>query len=443
MPEFTIPTAVPFFSIVETVAAEVADGPDRGMMVSSNGEPLSIGKADGNDLVLDDETVSRFHVEVSQDANGIRITDKGSTNGTFVDQVRITEGVVPSGTMLKLGKTHVLVRAGGKATVALFQEPILGRLRGRSTSMRRMMAKLDKVAQSDTPVLLIGESGTGKELIAEAIHERSKRADAPFEIVDCGSLAANLIASELFGHEKGAFTGADRRHIGAFERANGGTIFLDEIGELPSELQPNLLGALERRRFRRVGGREEINVNVRVVSATNRDLRAEVNKNSFRLDLYYRLAVVSVAVPALREREGDIEELVEHFLDELGALGRKDEYFPPMLLKSLEKHHWPGNVRELRNMVEATVAMGEAPEMITTLMPSAVASSSGSSGSGLSPSIAGLPYKEARKLAIRDFEAEYARQLLKRCDENVSKAARMAGLDRSYLFSILKRHKLR
>lgn len=440
MPELTKPTAVPFFSIVETVAVEVADGPSRGTMVSSGGEPLTIGKAEGNDLVLDDDTVSRFHVEIVQDPNGIRVVDKSSTNGTFVDQVRITDAVVPSGSMLKLGNTHVLVRAGGKATVPLFQEPILGRLRGRSTNMRRMMAKLDKVAQTDTPVLLIGESGTGKELIAEAIHERSQRADEAFEIVDCGSLAANLIASELFGHEKGAFTGADRRHVGAFERANGGTIFLDEIGELPSELQPNLLGALERRRFRRVGGREEIHVNVRVVSATNRDLRAEVNKNTFRLDLYYRLAVVSVPVPALRDREGDIEELIEHFLDELGAIDRKDEFFPPALLKSLETHHWPGNVRELRNMVEATVAMGEAPELMPHML-GAVGSSPPSAV--LSPSIAHLPFKEARRIAIRDFESDYARQLLERCDGNVSQAARTAGLDRSYLFSILKRHKLR
>ena len=180
-------------------------------------------------------------------------------------------------------------------------------------TMRRLMAQVDRVAKANVPVLLVGESGTGKELVARALHEQSPRADKPLVVVDCGALAPGVVASELFGHERGSFTGAERTHVGAFERADGGTLFLDEIGELPPELQPQLLGALERRRFRRVGGKVDISVDVRVVSATNRDLRAEVNAGTFRLDLYYRVGVVEVRIPPLRERPDDLSLLVDHF----------------------------------------------------------------------------------------------------------------------------------
>jgi DNA-binding NtrC family response regulator len=242
----------------------------------------------------------------------------------------------------------------------------------------------------------VGESGTGKELFARAVHEHSKRADGPFVVVDCASLTPTLVASELFGHEKGAFTGADRRHQGAFERADGGTIFLDEIGELPEQLQPNLLGVLERRRFRRLGGRDEIEVDVRVVSATNRDLRAEVNAGTFRLDLYYRLAVVRFAVPSLRERPEDIPILIEHFLREAGETAPMGEVVPPAVMAGLQRHHWPGNVRELRNYVEATVAMGETPELEAGLSQGGDPGVAAGGPSIPVNAVLDLPYKEAR-----------------------------------------------
>ena len=320
--------------------------------------------------------------------------------------------------------------------------------------MRRLMVQIEKVARTEAAALIVGESGTGKELIARAIHELGPRSEAPFITVDCGALAPNLVASELFGHERGAFTGADRKHIGAFEQADGGTIFLDEVGELPPELQPNLLGALERRRFRRVGGSQEIEVNVRVVAATNRDLRAEVNEGKFRLDLYYRLAVVALHVPPLRQRVEDIPLLIEHFAARCGAEQDLSELIDDELMGALLSHRWPGNVRELKNLVEATVAMGEAqvpldlrPGAEAMSTPTGVVEAAGESG-GEGATIAidpvlGLTYKEARAGVLQEFERHYLAHRLALAGGNVAKAAREAKMDRSHLFHLLRRHDLR
>ena len=255
-------------------------------------------------------------------------------------------------------------------------------------------------------------------------------------------MAPNLVASELFGHERGAFTGADHQHAGAFERAHGGTLFLDEVGELSPELQPTLLGALERKRFRRVGGRAEIDVDVRVVAATHRDLRAEVNAGKFRLDLYYRLAVVRLEVPALRARvDEDLELLVSHFLSECGVEDSPEAVFGPEVLAALRQHHWPGNVRELRNVVEATVAMGEPPSLSRSL----VGDEGAVDGSGqiALPPLLPLPYKDARAAVLARFEARYLAHWLDKAEGNVSKAARLAKVDRSHFFHLLRRHGLR
>src|SRR5262249_52464824 len=252
---------------------------------------------------------------------------------------------------------------GDEVTLELHDETQLAGVRGRSQAMRRLMSAVKRAAQSDVSVLVVGESGTGKELGARALHDLGPRANQPFVAVDCRALAPSLVASELFGHEKGAFTGADHQHVGAFERASGGTLFLDEIGELPLALQANLLGALERRKLRRLGGRTDITIDVRVVSATNCDVRSDVNAGAFRLDLYYRLAVVTLRLPPLRERAEDIDLLVEHFLREAGHDGPVSDLISDQTLKSLAAHHWPGNVRELRNMIEATLAMGEPPAL--------------------------------------------------------------------------------
>jgi DNA-binding NtrC family response regulator len=309
------------------------------------------------------------------------------------------------------------------------------------------MAQIKRAAQSDISVLILGETGTGKDVIARAIHQLSPRQNSPFETVDCGALLPTLIASELFGHEKGAFTGADQLQIGAFERAHGGTLFLDEIGELPQTVQAALLGALERRSFRRLGSQKPITVDVRVISATNRDLRSEVNGGAFRQDLYYRIGVLLLRVPPLRERTQDIPLLVDHFLEEAGYDGEREAILPDRTLETLKAHHWPGNVRELRNFVETALAMGEAPEIedpddsSAGPAPSAVAQPERARTSDASsPSKPLTPYSEARAAVLEEFELGYLRGLMERTRWNVSAAAREAKMNRQHLIKMLKRH---
>jgi DNA-binding NtrC family response regulator len=417
---------------IRTLAVEIVEGTDAGQARMADSDTMTVGSAEGNDLVLGDATVSRYHLELQRRPDGILVVDAGSLNGTFVGAVRVERALVPPGTTLRLGKTMLRVGDGQNVTLELHKSEALAGLRGRAPVMRRLLLSVERAAQSDAAVLLVGESGTGKEVIARALHDLGPRAKGPFVTVDCGALSPTLVASELFGHERGAFTGADRQHLGAFERAGGGTIFLDEIGELPGALQANLLGVLERRRFRRLGGKQEISIDVRVISATHRDLRAEVNSGTFRLDLYYRLAVVVMKVPPLRERADDVPLLVEHFLRECGHAGPVGELISPAAMHALMHHHWPGNVRELRNLIEATVAMGEAPPLDG--VPPAPSGSS---------DVADLPYKEARAQVLHDFEARYLRVLLERTQGNVSQAAREARMDRSHLIDLLQRHKLK
>ncbi len=415
---------------VRSLRVEVIEGPDRGTQVDAGSETLTIGTADGNDLVLSDATVSGYHVELVRAGEGIHVRDHASTNGTVFEGARLSNASVPPGSVLQLGKTKLRVTDGERVTIELHDDDELGDIVGRTPVMRRLMARILRASRSDTAALLVGESGTGKELIARALHTSGERARKPFVTVDCAALAPSLVASELFGHEKGAFTGADRQHVGAFERAHGGTLFLDEVGELPPSLQPTLLGALERRAFRRVGGRREVEVDVRVVCATNRDLRREVNAGRFRLDLYYRIAVVVLQVPPLRERMEDLPVLVERFMREAGHDGPVDEVISANVMATLAAHRWPGNVRELRNVVEATLAMGETPE----LDPDLASVDAGWLEQG---------YKEARASVLHDFEVRYLKKLIERADGNVSRAARDARMDRTYLIKLLQKHGLK
>ncbi len=426
---------------VQSVRVEVLAGPDAGTAAGASTETLTVGTAKDNDLVLTDRTVSRYHLELVAHPDGVSVRDQGSTNGTKLGSALIRDAVVPVGSELTVGATTLVVHEGKSVQVPLAPRDGVGQLRGQSDGMRRLLAQVDKAAQSDIAVLVVGESGTGKELIAQALHDSGRRSSKPFVTVDCAALTATLVASELFGHERGAFTGAHRQHIGAFERANGGTILLDEVGELPAPLQASLLGVLERRRFRRLGGSDDINVDVRVVAATNRDLRAEVNAGSFRLDLYYRIAVVRLSVPPLRDRRDDIPLLVGHFLREGGHKGPADSLIGDRVMQSLCEHHWPGNVRELRNLVEATLAMGTPPSLDAGLQPAGLQSDvSASSTSDPIGSVLDKPYKEARAAVLREFEARYLEQLLERSEGNVSRAAREAQVDRSHLRELLKRH---
>ncbi|MCB9594115.1 MAG: sigma 54-dependent Fis family transcriptional regulator [Sandaracinaceae bacterium] len=433
MPQSTQPSRDTPGLPIRSLEVEVIAGPDAGARTGSATDTLTVGTAETNDLRLTDPTVSRYHLELQRGRDGLVVIDHGSTNGTVFEGARLERATVRPESVLVLGHTSIRVLDGERITLPLHEGEELSGLHGRTAVMRHLMARIEKAARASTPVLVVGESGTGKELVARAIHEGSGRADGPFVTVDCGSLSPSLVASELFGHEKGAFTGAERRHAGAFERADGGTLFLDEIGELGADLQPSLLGVLERGRFRRVGGREEVAVDVRVVAATHRDLRAEVNEGAFRLDLYYRLAVVVLSSPPLRERVEDVPVLVEHFLREAGHEGPVEAIFTPDAMAELCRHRWPGNVRELRNVVEATLAMGETPPLFDA--PTSVAPSD--------EALLHLAYKDARRVLLDDFERRYVARLLADNEDNVSAAARAGRMDRTYLIKLIARHGLK
>jgi DNA-binding NtrC family response regulator len=414
--------------VVTSLRIEVVDGPDRGRHVVGN-DTVSVGTARDNALVVTDFTVSRYHLEVSAHPAGILVSDLGSTNGTYAGPVRIERAVVPPGTLVTLGGTTIRFDDAVRQSVPSSNEVrTYAGMIARAPQMLQLFATIDRVATAPTSVLVVGESGTGKEGVAEALHVASGREREPLVTIDCGALSSALLASELFGHERGAFTGADRTHEGAFERAAGGTVFLDEIGELPASDQVALLGVLERRRFRRVGGTQDIELRARVIAATNRDLRAEVNNGRFRHDLYHRLAIVVLRLPPLRDRREDIVPLIEHFAAELGASGPAELTFGTETIARWLKHPWPGNVRELRNAVEAALVVGPGAHTAT---------SSGDDDGAL------LPYKDARAAIVRDFEYGYLKRLLEDAAGNVSRAARTAKMDRSHLIDLLARHGLK
>jgi len=413
--------------VVSSLRVDVVDGPDRGTSVSA-GSTVSVGTARDNLIVASDVTVSRYHLEVVARPEGIILNDLGSTNGTYVGAVRIDRATIPIGTLVTLGRTTIRFDDAVRTTVpAPTEVHELAGMIARSRSMLQLFEDVQRVAAANTAVLIVGESGTGKEGVAEAIHARSNRAKAPFVTIDCGALSSALLASELFGHEKGAFTGADRTHAGAFERAGEGTVFLDEIGELPPADQSSLLGVLERRRFRRVGGTADIELRARVIAATNRDLRAEVNNGRFRHDLYHRIAVIVLRLPPLRERTDDILPLVRHFATELGATGDIASTFGPEVLAAWQRRPWWGNVRELRNAVEAALVIGP--------------------GAGIDHAIAAtdevVRYKDARATVVRDFERAYLARVVASAGGNVAQAARLAQMDRSHLIDLLNRHGLK
>ncbi|MDB4964192.1 MAG: Flagellar regulatory protein FleQ [Myxococcales bacterium] len=421
--------------LVHRLRISVEDGPDRGTQCApDDGASIAIGTSSDNALVLTDPTVSRYHLELRRAAGGLQITDLGSRNGTWVGPVRIERAVVPAGTRLKLGDTMIAVDdAGSGIAPPLTDAPRPSDLVGDSDGIREVARLVHKLARVDSSVLIQGETGVGKEVVARAIHEASPRRGGELVVVDCGSLPATLIASILFGHEKGSFTGADQRRTGAFERANGGTVLLDEIGELPLEVQPALLGVLERRAFTRVGGAQQIDVDVRILAATHRDLRAEVNAGRFRADLYYRLAVAKIMIPPLRERPEDVEPLVMHFVQKLTGVAELGPL--STALEALRAHPWTGNVRELRNVIEAAIVMGELDlggERRATVDASP-------------PSTAAqvVAYRDARAAALTRFEVDYLKDLIERTEGNASEAARLARMDRPYLLTLLRKHGLR
>jgi transcriptional regulator with GAF, ATPase, and Fis domain len=400
-----------------------------------DGDFCRIGTHSSNDVVLQDPAISRFHCRLVREEGAWRVRDWGALNGTRLEGVRIRDADLPADATLTLGDSIVRVRSIAPTEQAVVPMiPAFGQLAGTSVPMRKLFALLEKIGPSDINVLIEGESGTGKELVANEIVQRSPRADRPFVVVDCGAISPSLVESELFGHVRGSFTGADRDRVGAFEAADGGTVFLDEVGELPVELQPKLLRSIEAREIRRVGETRPRKVNVRIVSATNRDLEREVNRGGFREDLYFRLAVMSVRVPPLRERLDDLIILVRVFLQALGVPD-EERLFTAAVLAEMARHDWPGNVRELRNYVERSVVLQKAGP--------AIRRPPGATSGAASQADITVPFKIAKDGAIDTFERGYLTALLEAAGNNMSKAARMAGMDRMYLHRLVQKHGLR
>jgi len=413
---------------------EVVKGADKNRKIDFDLDRIVIGTHDSCPMKLTDTTVSRQHCEIALVHQGYAVRDLDSTNGTYVDRLRIREAIIDHDCRVRVGDTVLRIQPLDETVeISLADETRFGSLYGRSAAMRRIFDLLARVAPTDTTVLITGESGTGKELAARAIHEASMRSEGPFVVVDCGAIPPNLIESELYGHEKGSFTGAVAKRIGAFEAATGGTLFLDELGELPLDLQTRLLGVIERREVSPIGSTEARKVDVRIVAATNRDLRREVNRGSFREDLYFRLAVVPVEMPPLRERPEDVQLYIEQFLDEV-ATDHAGVSLDIETIERLTKQPWRGNVRELRNVLERAVALGdvELPSHSDAELPTV--------GGTVDVNV---PFKIGKATLIEAYERAYVERLMAEHDGNITRAARAAEIDRVYLLRVLDKFGLR
>ncbi|MBX3231551.1 MAG: sigma 54-interacting transcriptional regulator [Labilithrix sp.] len=437
-PEVSTRAAASVVGAPAGVLAVVLSGSAKGTSKVVGGR-FTIGKANDNDLVLGDDTVSRHHCEILRAPDGLHVRDLESTNGTKIDGTRVREATLQPGNVLKVGEVEIHFRpAAQKVEVLPSDKTSFGGAIGHSLPMRTIFGVLERIAPTDATVLLEGETGTGKDVLARAIASTSGRANKPFLVVDCGAVTYSLIESELFGHERGAFTGAVSTRQGAFELADGGTVFLDEIGELPLDVQPKLLRVLETREFRRVGGNKTLATNVRVIAATKRDLQREVGAGKFREDLYFRLAVVPVTVPPLRARREDIPNIVTHILKAAGGEGLT---VPSDTMQSLVAHEWPGNVRELRNVLERSIYMAHAmgsTEIGVVTLPTAHGGAEAAFHFEPTQS-----YRETRAKYDAEFEKRYVKWLLSRHNGNISAAAREAKMDRKHLHDMAKKHGLR
>jgi transcriptional regulator with PAS, ATPase and Fis domain len=411
--------------------------------------PVIIGSAPDVDIVLDDPHVSSRHCELSLAPGGVKLTDLGSLNGSKVQGVAVHAALLEPGAVITLGTTHLLFErvappdadglrpgsasdAGDGSEIGLDGPSRFGDAIGSSPAMRRVFAVLHRLAPTDLTITILGETGTGKDVLARAIHAASARASGPFVVFDCGAAAPTLIESQLFGHQRGAFTGAHDDHQGAFERAHKGTLFLDEIGELSIELQPKLLRVIEQRRVGRLGSQAERPVDVRIVCATNRDLEREAADGRFRQDLFFRVNMAVVRLPPLRERRDDLVALINHF-----AVGH-DIKVSSEAMAILTSYEWPGNVRELRNVILSASAVSDGK----FLRPRDFILFSGGSGAGArtrTPTLEGLPLAGR---TLEQIESTAIRQTLQQVGGNKTKAARILGIAPSTLYAKLKKYLL-
>jgi DNA-binding NtrC family response regulator len=417
----------------------VIDGPNRGGELLVDGSQPSrvlVGKGPMCALRLDDPEVSRRHVAFDTTASGLHLVDLVSTNGTFANGMLVRDVVLGGGEIIRLGRTTLRVElARASAPVHLRRSARFGRVLGASVAMRRLYPLCEKLAASDVPVIIEGETGTGKEVLAEALHEASPRAAGPFVVLDCTVIAPTLIESMLFGHERGAFTGASASRKGAFEQAHGGTLFIDEIGDLELPLQPKLLRAIERGVVQSVGSDVGRKVDVRIVAATRRDLDQEVQAGRFRDDLLFRLGMARIELPPLREREGDVPLLGRHFWH---VLGGDDDAFPEDLPARFAEHPWPGNVRELHNLIATRLALGETIDLLGR-NPLDGGSPPPPTGDDLVSSVLelDLPFPRARQKVIEQFERRYVERVLSQHGGDIAKAVTASGIGRRY-FNMLR-----
>ena len=425
-------------------------GPEEGQEWCFEHDVIRIGSARSSDVGLSDNTVSRRHAEIVRTPEGVLLRDLGSRNGTFVGPIKVREVFLGPDTRFRVGRTELHYKALDEVVrVSPMSTHHFEGMVGASVALREVFGVLERVAPTGLTVLVTGETGTGKELASRAVHARSRRADGPLAIFDCGSVPENLIESALFGHARGAFTGAVESRQGVFEAAHGGTIFLDEIGELPLDLQPKLLRVLEQREVRRIGEHHARPVDVRVVAATNRDLRTEVREGRFREDLYYRLAVVEVRLPPLRDRLADLPMLVSFLLDRAPD-NRGVTRLTPEVLQLFEAYRWPGNIRELYNVLSRALPFCSREEVTIEALPPALRAAAlsretripGAAASQAVPEVQDLPFRDARDRIMEAFEREYLLDLLDRHSGNVSRAARAADVDRKTLSRLMKKHAL-
>jgi transcriptional regulator with GAF, ATPase, and Fis domain len=422
----------------------IVSGALQGREFVLNKEQFTIGSGEHNDLALHDSTISKHHCEITVDGEGYRIRDQESTNGTIVQGVKISSAYLSPGAEIQLGKTRIVFCPLLESSdIPLSRNENFGGMIGRSMTMRRVFYLAETYAPTEATIMITGETGTGKEILAEEIHRHSLRKEKPYIVIDCAAMAKDLIESELFGHVKGAFTSANADREGAFELADGGTVFLDEIGDLSPELQPKLLRVLEKREIRRVGENRIRKIDVRIICATNRMLATEVNEGRFREDLYYRLSVVQMELPPLRRRRDDIALLVKKFLVDLhgpNALEAIADFDRTMDV--LKRHEWPGNVRELRNLIEAAFYSEARPINLSTFL--SLDRLRGGSKREAEPTFsADKPFKDAKNELIEGFERAYIQDLLTRNRTNVSRSARDAGIERAYLQRLIKKYGLK
>ena len=401
--------------------------PAKGPPVPITGEPLVVGRAPECGLVLDDPKASSTHFEVVASRHGVRLRDLSSRNGTFLDGTRCIEVYLTSPVTLRVGDTR-LAFAPRDVKVETGVADSFGSMVGSSRPMRELFHRIQRIAATNLTALIQGETGTGKELIAKAIHDASARRSKPFVVVDCSAIPSTLAESMLFGHEKGSFTDAKDRRVSPFVEADGGTVFLDEIGELPTDLQPKLLRVVQEKKIKAIGATSYRAVDVRIIAATRRELQAEINSGRFRSDLYFRLAQAKVAVPALRERADDIHALVDHFARREGLVEASRRITPESLVRLME-HDWPGNVRELENIVVSTLALADPTGAIE--FPGF-----GVAARGGAVSLSSRPIG----LAFADFEKHYYTELAASCGGRISEMARVSGKSRPTVRAALAKY---